>query len=184
MQLHTTGTVLSLRGKAARAAVPYRHNLAGSIPRLHHRRCSRQGNIVCGYCGVEPHPFGLRTRSIRILHHWRMFPETRGNGRYCGEGRVETKYPRATPLAIAGKLLDLSRLSGISRGMARRYNLAVASSIHDEPTSLSSLGCIVRPNWKMIVITASPAGLTLTQVIEKIQVEIQRIFICNDFRYE
>ena len=174
MQLHTTGTVLSLRGKAARAAVPYRHNLAGSIPRLHHRRCLRQGKVVCGYYGIEPRPHkgDSDQRSIRTLHHWRMFPETRGNGRYCGEGRVETKYPRATPLAIAGKLLDLSRLSGISRGMARRYNLAVASSIHDEPTSLSSLGCIVRPNWKIVVITASSAEPTLTQVIEKIQVEI------------
>ena len=44
-------------------------------------------------------------RSIRTLHHWRI-SAMRGNGRYLRSSRVK-KYPRATPLAIAGLLFAL-----------------------------------------------------------------------------
>ena len=44
-------------------------------------------------------------RSIRTLHHWRI-SAMRGNGRYLRSSRVK-KYPRATPLAIAGLMFAL-----------------------------------------------------------------------------
>jgi hypothetical protein len=115
---------------------------------------SRQGKFVCGYCGFEPHPFGPRTRSIRTLHHWRM-PETRGNGRYCGifmsrevSACFTTRYYRQVVclLRFSFGCLDLAE------EQTRRYNLAFASSIHDEPTRLSRLGCIWCPSWKVVVI--------------------------------
>jgi hypothetical protein len=142
----------------------------GSIPRLRHRRCSRQGKIVCGYCGFEPHPCGLRPKKyphtsplahglqtgVPGTRFFAWWGGTRGNGRYLRSSRVK-KYPRATPLAIAGKLFALYRLSGLSRGTTRRYLLAVGSRIHDEPTMLSSRGCIRCPNWRVVVITTSSA---------------------------
>jgi hypothetical protein len=122
-------------------------------------------------------PFTGLPRSIRTLHHWRM-PATRGNGRYCAVGRVKTKYPLATPLAIAGKLFAfyaLDRLSGLSRGTTRCYLSAVASR-SQEPTTRSRVGCIWCPNWKMVVTLASSAGVTVPQVAGRFQVEIRKFF--------
>jgi hypothetical protein len=110
-------------------------------------------------------------RSIRTLHHWRI-SAMRGNGRYLRSSRVK-KYPRATPLAIAGLLFALSRLSGFSRGKAiRRYLSVIASRVQDEPMTRSRVGCIWYPNWKVVIITASSASNTVPQVTSRFQVEI------------
>ena len=127
-----------------------------SNPRLHHRRCSRQGKAYAAIAALNRTFRGSDQRSIRTLRHWRM-SATRGNGRCLRSCRVKAKYPRATPLAIAGKLFALNQLSGLSRGTTRRYDLAVASRIHDEPTRLSRVGCIRCPNWKVVVIASSSA---------------------------